>query len=66
MASELEADLGDTVDWGWKWFVDFNAGKVQLVSFDRSNNCGTIEVKMDGSILEEESFMMLGQSFSPK
>ena len=38
LASELESDLQDTVDWGKKWLVDFNAGKTQLVSFDRSNN----------------------------
>ena len=38
LASELESDLRDTVDWGKKWLVDFNAGKTQLVSFDRSNN----------------------------
>ena len=34
LASELESDLRDTVDWGRKWLVDFNAGKTQLVSFD--------------------------------
>ena len=33
--------------------VDFNAGKTQLVSFDRSNNTGAIDVKMDGSVLEQ-------------
>ena len=27
LASELESDLRDTVDWGKKWLVDFNAGK---------------------------------------
>ena len=32
LASELESDLRDTVDWGRKWLVDFNAGKTQLVS----------------------------------
>ena len=35
LAFELESDLRDTVDWGKKWLVDFNAGKTQLVSFDR-------------------------------
>ena len=30
LASELESDLRDTVDWGSKWLVDFNAGKTQL------------------------------------
>ena len=27
LASELESNLRDTVDWGKKWLVDFNAGK---------------------------------------
>ena len=52
LASELESDLQDTVDWGKKWLVDFNAGKTQLVSFDRSNKNGSIDVKMD--VLEEK------------
>ena len=52
--SKLESDLRDTVDWGEKWLVDFSAGKTQLVSFDRSNNNGSIDVKMDGSVLEEK------------
>ena len=57
----------ETVDWGKKWLVHFNAGKTQLVSFDRSNNNGSIDVKMDGSILEEKSsFKMLGLTFSSK
>ena len=50
-----------------KWLVDFNAGKTQLVSFDRSKNTGAIDVKMDGSVLEEKtSFKMLGLTFSSK
>ena len=48
LASELESDLRDTVDWARKWLVDFNAGKTQLVLFDQSKNTGTIDVKMDG------------------
>ena len=52
MASELEFDLRGTVDWGEKWFADFNTGKTQVVSFDRSNNNGFVDVKMDGSFLE--------------
>ena len=47
LASELESDLRDTVDWSKKWLVDFSAGKTQLVSFDQSNNSGSIDVKMD-------------------
>ena len=67
LASELESDLRGTVDWGKKWLVDFNAGKTQLVSFDWSNNSGSIDVKMDVSILEEKSsFKMLGLIFSSK
>ena len=47
--------------------VDFNAGKTQLVSFDRCNNNGSIDAKMDGSVLEEKlSFKMLGLTFSSK
>ena len=39
------------------WLVDFNAGKTQLVSFHRSNNTSAIDVKMDGSVFEEKSFL---------
>ena len=53
MASELESGLRDTVDWGRKWLVDFNAGKTQLVSSNRSNSTGAINVKMDASVLED-------------
>ena len=28
LASELESDLRGTMDWGRKWLVDFNAGKL--------------------------------------
>ena len=67
MASELESNLQDAVDWGKKLRVDFNAGKTQLVLFDQSNNTGSIDVKMDGSVLEEKSsFKMLGLTFSSK
>ena len=54
LASELESDLRDTVDWCRKRLVDFNAAKTQLVSFDWSNNTGAIDVKMNGSVLEEK------------
>ena len=53
------------MDWGKKWLVDFNARKIHLVLFDRSNNNSSIIVKMDGSILEEKSsFKMLGLTSS--
>ena len=32
LASELESDLQDIVDWGRQWLINFNAGKTQLVS----------------------------------
>ena len=55
------------MDWGKKWLVDFKAGKTRLTSFDLSNNNGSIDVKMGGSILEEKSsFKMLGLTFSSK
>ena len=64
MASELEPDLRDTVDWGRKWFVNFNARKTQLVLIDQSNNIGTIDVRIDdGSVLKQKSyFKMMGLS----
>ena len=55
------------MDWGKKWPVDFNAGKTQLVLFDQSSKNGSIDVKMDGSVIEEKSsFKMLGLTFSSK
>ena len=48
------------MDWGKEWLVDFIAEKTQLVLFDRSSNTGAIDMKMDGSVLEEKpSFKML-------
>ena len=46
---------------------DFNAGKLQLRSFDRTNTSGAIDVKINGPILEEKPFLkILGLSFSTK
>ena len=57
----------ETLDWGKKWLVGFNAGKTQLVLFDWSNNSGSIDVKIDGSVFEEKSsFKMLRLTFSSK
>ena len=67
LVSELESDLQDTVDWDRKWLVDFGAGKTQLISFDRSNNTGAIDVKINRSVLEEKSSVkMLKLTFSSK
>ena len=56
LASDLQSDLWDTTDRYRKW-LDFNAGKTQLVSFDQYYNTGAIDVKMDGSILEENHLL---------
>ena len=65
LASKLEPDLQNTVNWLRKWLFDFNAGKTQLVLFYWSNNTDAIDVKMDGSVLKEKvSFKMLGMTFS--
>ena len=67
LASELKSDLRDTVDWGEKCLVDFNPGKTQLISFHWSNNNGSVDLKMDGSVLgEESSFKILGLTSSSK
>ena len=42
------------MNWGRKWLVGFSARVTQLVLFDHSKNTGAIDVKMDGSVLEEE------------
>ena len=42
------------MDWERKWFVHFIAGKTQPVLFDQSHNIGTIDGKMDVSVLEEK------------
>ena len=67
LACDLQSDLRGTLDWGRNWLVDFNAGKTQLVSFDRYKNTAAIDVKMDGSALEDKSsFKKLELTFSSK
>ena len=45
----------------------FQCWKTQLVLFDQSNNAGAIDMKMDGSVLEEKwSFQMVRLTFSSK
>ena len=62
LTAKLESDVQDTVVYGRKWLVVFNAGKTQI---DQSNNTGATDMKMHWSILEEKSsFKMLGLSFS--
>ena len=67
MASVLKSDLRETADLGKKWLLDFNAGKSQLVSFEQSNNNGSVDVKMDASVLKDKSsFKIMGLKFSSK
>ena len=50
------------MDWGRKWLNDFNAGKTQFCL-----STGAIDVKRDGSVLEEKSlFKILELTFSSK
>ena len=44
----------DIVDRGKKWLVHLKAVKTQLALFDWSKNTSIIDVKMDGSDLEEK------------
>ena len=46
LVSELESDLRDTVNWGRKWLVGFNAGKTQLVSLDQLTSLITLVLLM--------------------
>ena len=45
LASELESDPRDTVDWGRKWLVDFNAEKPNQFDWSKINT-GVIIVLM--------------------
>ena len=38
LASELESDLQDSVNWSGKWLLDYSAGKTQLVLFNWYNH----------------------------
>ena len=42
------------MNWGKKCLVHFNAGKIQLVSFNQSTDTGSIDVKMGGSVHKEK------------
>lgn len=47
LAFQPENDLQETVGSGRKGLVNLNSGKIQFVSFDRSDNCSVIDLKMD-------------------
>ena len=66
LASELESDLQDTIEWGRNLLVNFNllVGKIQLVLFEWYKSNGAIDAKMDGIVLEEKlSFKTLRLTF---
>ena len=48
------------------WVAFFSAGKNQPALFDCWNNSDALEVKMDGSVLDEEYFKMQELRFAPK
>ena len=55
------------MDLGKKWLINFNTKKTQLALFDWSNNAVSIDVKIDGSVLEaKSSFKIMGLTFSFK
>ena len=67
LASELESDLQDTVDCGVGNGLLISMLENSTGSFDQSNNPGAIDMKMDGSNLEEKSyFKILRLTFSSK
>ena len=67
LSSKLKSGVRDAVDWDRKELVGLNAGKTQLVSFDWSNNTGAVDVKINGSLVEEKSsFKKLRLAFSSK
>ena len=51
---ETEFDFHGNVDWSRKPLVNFNVGKTQLNSFNRSHNFGALDLLMDGSLLDDE------------
>ena len=56
-ASERQSNLLNTIDCGMNWLIGFSAGRTQLVLFDRSNNSGAVDMKVDGSALEENHLL---------
>ena len=64
LASEVESDLQDTVDWDKKWLVAFSIGKTHLVLFDCSDNNGGSDVKVDVLFLRKNHLLRVWGSFS--
>ena len=67
LALELACNLRDMVNWDRKWLVNFNTQKNQVVSFDLLYNYDAIDMKMNGSVIENKSsYKLLVLSFSSK
>lgn len=61
MTSDVESAMPNLGDQGRKLLIDFDAVEAELVSFDKCNNSLGLDVKMDVSVLEENSsFKILG------
>ena len=45
------------MEYGRKWLVNFSAVKIHLALFDQSNSIGAVDVKMNGSVLEENRLL---------
>ena len=58
LASEPELGLQDTVNSGKKWLL-ISMLENSTFSFDRGNNIVSINVKMDGPVLEEKSYFKI-------
>ena len=59
--------LRDTVEWGCRWLVSFNAGKTELFFFYLATNSGVITIKIGEALLEEKSpFQLLSLLFTSK
>ena len=46
LVSGLGSDLRYTVDWGRKWLVNFNVGKIQLVLFNTLSHPQDIQLDL--------------------
>ena len=69
VAHSLERDLGRVEDWCSMWGMKFNAGKTKtmVVSRSRSLNPPSPALSVDGTVLEDLSFLeILGVTFDSK
>ena len=67
LASDLEFDLRNILNWDRKWSDNYNAGKIKHVLYYLSNSTSAIDMRIDGCVLEENSsFKIFGLSSSPK